>query len=46
MTKKKKIELEEELSDIYYDEYVEELLEHDEITPEEEAFMLGYNEAA
>ena len=46
MTKKKKVEFEEELSDIYYNEYVEELLEDDEITPEEEAFMLGYNEAA
>ena len=28
--------------DFYNDEEVEELMENDEITPEEEAFMLGW----
>lgn len=35
----------EELEDIYDDDYIEELLEDDEISPEEEGFMLGYNRA-
>jgi len=31
--------------DIYDEAYVEELLEDDEISPEEEGFMIGYNGA-
>lgn len=42
MAKRKKLLYEDEL-DIYDPEYVEELLEDDEISAEEEAFMLGYN---
>ena len=42
MSRRKKFELIEE--DIYDPEYVEELLEDDEISVEEEAFMIGYNE--
>jgi len=33
----------EDVYDIYDDYYVEELLEDDEITDKEEAFMVGYN---
>jgi len=45
MQKKKKnnVEIVDEPCDIYDEEYVEELLEDDEITPEEEGFMVGYN---
>ena len=43
MAKKKKILLVEEDLDIYDPEYVEELLEDDQISAEEEAFMMGYN---
>ena len=45
MSKRKTRYYEEVLEDIYDEEYVEELLEDDEITPEEEGFMLGYNGA-
>lgn len=41
--KKNKLFYEED-HDIYDDEYIEELLEDDEISPEEEAFMIGYME--
>ena len=44
MARKKKFE-DGLLYDIYNEEYVEELLEDDEISPEEEAFMIGYNKA-
>ncbi len=44
--KKKKDQLEyEEDYDIYDEDYVEELLEDDEISDREEAFMNGYNES-
>ena len=42
MGKKKKIGYNEDI-DIYDDEYVEELLEDDEISAEERGFMAGYN---
>ncbi|MFH1591874.1 MAG: hypothetical protein ABIB47_00710 [Candidatus Woesearchaeota archaeon] len=45
MTKRKKSNQEELINDIYDEEYMEELLEDDEISPEEEAFMMGYNGA-
>ncbi len=46
MSKRKKIHLiEEEDFDIYDQDYVEELLEDDEISSEEQAFMRGYNGA-
>jgi len=47
MTKNKKNKLPDEESeyDIYDEDYAEELLEDDEISPEEEAFMVGYNGA-
>ncbi len=46
MPKRKKLNQDEELiCDIYDEQYMEELLEGDEISPEEEAFMLGYNDA-
>ena len=44
MVRKKKLR-EEESYDIYDEEYMQELLEDDEISPEEEAFMQGYNGA-
>ncbi len=37
---------EEEDYDIYDDEYIEELLEDDEISAAEEGFMMGYNHAS
>ena len=43
MSKRKKFELIDDSTDIYDPEYVEELLEDDEISAEEEAFMIGYN---
>lgn len=43
--KKKKNNLNHESEDIYDENYVEELLEDDEITEKEEAFMIGYNES-
>jgi len=43
MARKKRLE-DELIYDIYDEDYVEELLEDDEISPEEEAFMIGYNE--
>ena len=45
MNRKKKIHLIEEDLDIYDQDYVEELLEDDEISSEEQAFMRGYNGA-
>ena len=36
----------EEQEDIYDGEYREELSENDEIDPREEAFMMGYEDAA
>ena len=42
MDKKKKFQWDEDL-DIYDADFVEELLEDDEISAEEEAFMTGYN---
>ena len=35
----------EELED-FHESFVQELLENDELSPEEEAFMRGYEEAA
>ena len=44
MDKKKKWNLfDEENWDIYDEEYIEELLDGDEISSEEQAFMRGYN---
>lgn len=44
--KKNQLEYEEEQDyDIYDGVYVEELLEDDEISDREEAFMNGYNES-
>lgn len=45
--KKRLIWVEEELDeDVYSEEVREVMLEDDEISPEEEAFMNGYDEAA
>ncbi len=45
MKKKTKLSKEEEKEDsIYEEEVMTELLENDEISPEEEAFMRGYTE--
>lgn len=44
MSKRKKMLLREEDLDIYDPEYVEALLEDDEISVEEEGFMRGYND--
>lgn len=41
----KRKEWEDRDVDIYDEEFVEELLEDDEISPEEEGFMIGYNGA-
>ncbi len=41
----KKIILENEQEDIYSEEMRELLLDEDELSPEEEAFMRGYEEA-
>lgn len=43
MAKKKKNMTWDEDTDIYNQEYVEKLLEDDEISAEEEGFMMGYN---
>lgn len=43
--KKKKNSLVYEDEDIYDENYVEELLEDDEISEQEEAFMIGYNDS-
>ncbi|MEK6826559.1 MAG: hypothetical protein AABX90_02940 [Nanoarchaeota archaeon] len=43
--KKRSIENEDLIYDVYDEGYMEELLEDDEISPEEEAFMMGYNGA-
>lgn len=44
MPKKKKLRYQDEVADdIYDDNYIEELLEDDEISPEEQGFMMGYN---
>ena len=43
MKKKKDYFVNEDDYDIYDTDYVEELLEDDEISGEEEAFMSGYN---
>ena len=45
MSKKKKYGWKEADEDIYDEEYVAELLEDDEISAEEQAFMNGYNQA-
>ncbi|MEK6953244.1 MAG: hypothetical protein AABX29_09610 [Nanoarchaeota archaeon] len=46
MKKKKDYLIEDEdVYDIYDGNYVEELLEDDEISEQEEAFMIGYNES-
>ena len=37
--------MEEEEEDIYDEEYLEEMGENDEISPNEEAFMFGYGES-
>ena len=42
MRKKNKILREEDI-DVYNEDYVEELLEDDEISAEERGFMVGYN---
>lgn len=38
-------EVYEDNNDVYEDEAIEELTEEDELSPEEEAFMRGYNKA-
>ncbi len=43
--KKRSVESEDLIYDVYDEGYMEELLEDDEISPEEEAFMMGYNGA-
>lgn len=45
MKKDKEEFIDEEIeeTDIYSEQYVEEALESDEITPEEEGFMRGYS---
>lgn len=35
---------EEQFDEVYDDDAAEDLVENDEISPEEEAFMKGYNE--
>ena len=43
--KKKKLWDEQAVEDVYDEDFVEGLLEDDEISAEEEAFMIGYNRA-